>query len=180
VRLVGRMQDEAAERGVSLNVERLLGADPELAERSRGAFAAAAAAAAAAGLEISLPESVPRSARECEFVEGGSAFVSREGGVHPCYFLWHRYDCFAGGWEKRVAPRSFGSLGERGILEIWNDPAFASFRANVLRYEYPFCLNCNLALCDYVQLPDFEQDCHMNAEPCAACLWCMGLFRCMY
>ncbi len=23
------------------------------------------------------------------------------------------------------------------------------------------------------------QDCHMNSEPCAACLWCMGLFKCM-
>lgn len=95
-----------------------------------------------------------------------------DGSARSCEFV-------VGGYEKRVAPRSFGSLAERGILDIWNDAAFAAFRSNVLRYEYPFCLNCNLALCDYVQLPDFEQDCHMNPEPCAACLWCMGLFKCM-
>ncbi|HOX33299.1 MAG TPA: radical SAM/SPASM family putative metalloenzyme maturase [Spirochaetales bacterium] len=180
VSLVTRMQDEAQARGISLNVERLLRLDPGLAERARAAFGAAAEEAAARGLDISLPAVAPRSARECEFVEGGSAFVSRSGEIHPCYFLWHRYDCFAGGFEKRVAPRSFGSLAEKGILELWNERAFAAFRANVLRYEYPYCLNCNLALCDYVQLPEFEQDCHMNAEPCAACLWCTGLFRCMF
>ncbi len=180
VRLVGEMQDEAISRGITLNVERLLGLDLAIVDRARLAFAQAEAVAHDAGMQIELPAAEPRSLRSCEFVEGGSAFVSWDGAVHPCYFLWHRYDCHVGGYEQRVAPRRFGSLSERGILDIWNDVAFATFRADVLGYDYPFCLNCNLALCDYVQLEPFTQDCHINAEPCAACLWCMGLFRCMY
>ena len=179
VRLVGDMQAEAIERGVTINVARLLSVDLGLNERSGTVFAEARSVASELGLELELPEIVPRSARSCEFVEGGTAFVSRSGDVHPCYFLWHRYACYSGGWEKLVAPKSFGSLADRDIIAIWNDPDFASFRRNVIRYEYPFCLNCNLALCDYVQLEDFEQDCHINREPCAVCLWCMGLFKCM-
>jgi putative metalloenzyme radical SAM/SPASM domain maturase len=179
VRLVEELQAEAASLGITVNVNRLLSADVDKYERSAAAFAEAARIADAEGLRLELPELKPRSARSCEFVEGGSAFISRAGAVHPCYFLWHRYACYAGGWEKRVAPLSFGALGERAILDIWNSPEFASFRANVLRYDYPFCLNCNLALCDYLQLEEFEQDCHINAEPCAACMWCMGLFKCL-
>jgi putative metalloenzyme radical SAM/SPASM domain maturase len=179
VGLVGEMQAEASQRGVTLNVGRLLALDPDMYRRGRAVFAEAAAVASAEGLELALPELMPRSSRSCEFVEGGSAFVSRAGEVHPCYFLWHRYSCHAGGWEKKVAPRSFGSLAGRDILSIWNDADFQAFRVSVLDYDYPFCLNCNLALCDYVQLEDFEQDCHINREPCAVCLWCMGLFRCM-
>ncbi|MEI6385860.1 MAG: radical SAM/SPASM family putative metalloenzyme maturase [Spirochaetota bacterium] len=180
VAMVKDLQAEAIERGISLNLERLFRHDAAMMEDARRVFAEARAIAMAAGLDLALPEAAPKSQRACEFVEGGSAFVSRDGKVHPCYFLWHRYACHVGGWEKLVAPKSFGSLAERGILDIWNDGSFATFRANVLRYEYPFCLNCNLALCDYVQLEDFTQDCHINEEPCAACLWCMGLFRCLY
>jgi putative metalloenzyme radical SAM/SPASM domain maturase len=180
IRLVEEMQAEAASNGITMNIDRLLRLDTSIADRARRAFEEAGAIAKDEGMEIALPEARPRSARACEFVEGGSAFVSFDGGVHPCYFLWHRYACYVGGWEKFVAARSFGNLSTRGILEVWNDPAFIVFRSNVLRYEYPFCLNCNLALCDFVQLEDFTQDCHINQEPCASCLWCMGLFRCMY
>ena len=179
VRLVDELQQEAIEQGITVHILRLLSADLDIYEQSAAAFSEAARIAALEGLRLELPEIKPRSARSCEFVEGGSAFISRAGNVHPCYFLWHRYHCYAGGWEKQVAPKSFGSLGERGILDIWNSPEFSSFRTNVLRYDYPFCLNCNLALCDYLQLEDFEQDCHINAEPCAACMWCMGLFKCL-
>jgi hypothetical protein len=49
----------------------------------------------------------------------------------------------------------------------------------VLRYDFPFCYDCNHALCDYVQDGDFTQDCHLNTVPCAACLWCTGVFQCL-
>jgi len=49
----------------------------------------------------------------------------------------------------------------------------------VTAYDFPFCYDCNLAMCDYVAGPDFEQDCHIGRVPCAACLWCTGPFACM-
>jgi hypothetical protein len=26
---------------------------------------------------------------------------------------------------------------------------------------------------------DFSQDCYINTEPCAVCLWCMDIFQCL-
>ena len=196
VGLVKDMQAEAIELGITLNIDKLLAADLGLFEEARRAFAEAGLVALREGIDIELPAALPRRLRSCDFVESGAAFVSWDGKVHPCYFLWHRYSCYIGGIEKRVAPKVFGRLAgpsgagrfgagvaagnaERDILDIWNDPAFATFRRNVTRYEYPYCFNCNLALCDYVQLEDSEQDCHINAEPCAACMWCLGMFNCM-
>ncbi len=73
----------------------------------------------------------------------------------------------------------FGNLGRQGILEIWNDAAYRSFRENVLAYDYPTCAGCTLAPCDYVQTDRFEQDCHIGDVPCGACLWCAGVFQCL-
>ena len=80
---------------------------------------------------------------------------------------------------KYVQPQSFGSLTDQSLLSIWNSPEFRDFRQGVLKYDFPFCYDCSVALCDYVQLADFEQDCHVSSVPCGGCLWCTGLFRCL-
>jgi putative metalloenzyme radical SAM/SPASM domain maturase len=178
-RLVDEMSAEALAGGISLKLDGLLGRDDARAGDCERYFGEAARVAASEGIDLRLPNVVPRSRRECEFVEGGSAFVSWTGDVHPCYFLWHRYACYVEGKEKRVQPRVFGNLAREGILGIWNSPGFSSFRKNVMRYDYPYCYNCGFALCDYVEGEAFETDCHLNEEPCAACLWCMGMFRCL-
>ncbi|HET7838527.1 MAG TPA: radical SAM/SPASM family putative metalloenzyme maturase, partial [Rectinemataceae bacterium] len=170
VGLVDEMAQEALAAGISLRIEGLLERDDARAEVSARFFAEAERVAEGLGLSLVLPALVPRSRRECEFVEGGSAFVSWTGEVHPCYFLWHRYACYIDGKEKQVQSRSFGSLAESGILSIWQSEAFSAFRRNVMRYDYPYCFNCGFALCDYVEGGQFETDCHLNEEPCAACL----------
>ncbi len=178
-RLVNEMTAEALAQGISLRIEGLLERDDQRAEECSRYFAEAARVAELEGVKLSLPGVVPRSRRECEFVEGGSAFVSWKGDVHPCYFLWHRYACYIDGKEKLVQPRSFGNLADADILAIWQGEAFSTFRRNVMRYDYPYCFNCGFALCDYVEGEQFETDCHLNEEPCAACLWCQGMFRCL-
>jgi MoaA/NifB/PqqE/SkfB family radical SAM enzyme len=122
---------------------------------------------------------VPTRARRCEFVEGGGAFVSWDGGVHPCYFLWHGYSAHAGGVVKHVQPRSLGNVLERELLDVWNEAGARRFRDEVLRYEFPFCYDCSLAMCDYVKAGDASEDCHVGAVPCSACLWCTGVFQCL-
>jgi putative metalloenzyme radical SAM/SPASM domain maturase len=150
VALVEQMRDNAAALGIALHIERLLRRDEEWLAAAARVFDEARDAARVAGMELTLPEMAPRNTRRCEFVEGNSAFVSWDGSVHPCYFLWHRYTCFVGGIEKRVRPWAFGSLRERDIGAIWNDAAFRSFRERVLGYRFPFCFDCGFALCDYV------------------------------
>jgi len=175
---VRRMVEDAAAQGVTLHLQRLFQSDPALLPRVEAAFAEAAEAARALGIDLRLPASAPTHERSCDFVEGGSAFVSWDGDVHPCYFLWHRYHCWVGGAEKRVAPLAFGNLKERDIAEIWNGAGFGRFRGEVVRYEYPFCHDCNAALCTDVR-EEVVEDCHLGSVPCAACMWCTGVFQCL-
>jgi len=179
ITFVDAMLTDAMRQGISMNLQKLFSADHAWVEKMETIFAAARSVGEEAGISLQLPEIIPKSVRRCEFVEEGSLFVSWEGNVHPCYFLWHPCRCYINGIEKTVKPRVFGNLSERGLLEIWNDPPFVSFRQNVLRYEYPFCFNCSFALCDYVEGGDFEQDCCINTEPCGVCLWCMNVFQCL-
>ena len=179
VAIVEAMKADAMSRGVFLHLQKLFGLSEARAQEVQGIFDEARAVALEAGIDLELPLAVPKSVRKCDFVEEGAAFISWDGNVHPCYFLWHRYRCFIDGHEKLVKPKVFGNLAEQGILAIWNSPAYRQFRKNVLGYDYPYCFNCGFALCDSVQTGDFEQDCYLNTEPCAACLWCQGVFHCL-
>jgi putative metalloenzyme radical SAM/SPASM domain maturase len=179
ITFVESMVADALRQGISLNLQKLFSTDHAWVEKMEKVFDRARSVGTETGIKLRLPEIIPKSARRCEFVEEGSIFVSWDGNVHPCYFLWHHYRCYINGVEKIVKPKVFGNLSERDILEIWNDPPFVSFRRNVLHYDYPFCFNCSFALCDYVEGGDFEQDCYINAEPCGVCLWCMDVFQCL-
>jgi len=132
------------------------------------------------GVELSLPAAVPRHERKCDFVEDGGAFISWDGAVHPCYFLWHQFRCFINDWDRLIKPKIFGNVCERPLLDIWNDETFRSFRENVHAFDYPYCSNCAVAPCDLLQDEDFEFDCYTLPEPCGACQWAMGLFQCLH
>ncbi len=176
---VEAMKADAVSQGVFLHLDSLLKRGDVRSQEVAAIIEESRAVATALGMDIRLPEAMPKSKRTCEFVEEGGAFVSWDGNVHPCYFLWHRYPCHIDGFRKLVKPRVFGSLKKQGILDIWNSPDFQTFRKNVTGYDYPFCFNCSFALCDYVQGEEFVQDCYVNTEPCGACLWCMSVFHCL-
>src|SRR5512143_2025172 len=179
VQLVGQMKNDAEAEGITLHIEKLLRRDEEWYASAEKVFEEARQAAQEAGVELTLPGMAPRNTRKCEFVEGGGAFVSWDGNVHPCYFLWHRYACHVGGVAKLVKPWILGNVRDRDILPLWNDGASRSFRERVLGYQFPFCFDCGFALCDYVSEEEFEQDCYLGQVPCGACLWCTGLFHCL-
>ena len=179
LRFVEAMRADAMGRGVFLDMKKLLSADRGHVDEIAGVFAEAEEVARKEGLDLRLPGVSLKEKRKCSFVEEGGAFVSWQGAVSPCYFLWHRYSCFAHGWKQSVQPKVFGKLEERGILEIWNDREFRAFRESVIRYDYPYCTSCSLAPCDYVQTEEFEQDCHIRNVQCGSCMWCMGVFQCM-
>jgi putative metalloenzyme radical SAM/SPASM domain maturase len=179
VGLVEKMRSEAEAQGITLHMEKLLRRNEEWLASAERVFEAARQAAGETGVELTLPGMAPRSTRKCEFVEGNSAFVSWNGDIHPCYFLWHRYACYVGGVAKRVKPWVFGNVRDRDLLAVWNDAASRSFRERVLGYRFPFCFDCGFALCDYVGEEEFEQDCYLGQVPCGACLWCTGLFHCL-
>jgi len=120
--LVEEMKAEARSRGISLHLKNLMERDEEWAAELERVFSEARTVAEETGLALTLPGTAPDSSRRCGFVEGGGAFVSWNGNVHPCYFLWHQYGCHFFGRKKFVNAKSFGNARERSILEIWESP----------------------------------------------------------
>jgi putative metalloenzyme radical SAM/SPASM domain maturase len=179
VDMIESMKTAAEQQGIMLDVNKLLQFEHQRLDEIAAIFSDAEEVAARTGLELRLPELALSEQRKCSFVEDGSAFVSWSGDISPCYFLWHRYECFASGWNQIVKSKVFGNLYQQDIFQIWNNPAFSLFRKDVLAYDYPSCAACGLAPCDYVQADEFEQDCHIRSVPCGACLWCMGVFQCL-
>jgi putative metalloenzyme radical SAM/SPASM domain maturase len=195
------MVADARSHDLFLHVRNLFARDEALAAEVDHVLEEAMRAANEVGLDLKLPALSPKRDRRCDFVEGGSALVSWDGAVHPCYFLWHGFQCnfsywrkYVPGlnsfwesstalhytfWSKHVRPMTFGSLDERNMIDIWNDPSFISFRKEVIGYEYPFCSNCNLVPCDYLTAEEFEQDCYSTTVPCGDCFWGLGIFNCL-
>lgn len=184
---VAKMIAKAADQDVRLRYERLVtlndtiddACDDTFVDQTREWFAAAKQVAEQEGIDLRLPAAVPTRQRRCNFVEDGSCFVSWNGDLHPCYFLWHRYGCHVGGLDKHVEPVSFGNLADQDVLAIWNSPRARRFRGDVLKYDYPFCYDCNVALCNSSQDEEFTGDCYGTDVPCGACLWSTGVFQCL-
>jgi len=107
--------------------------------------------------------------------------VSWNGNIHPCYFLWHRYKCFhkTRVVSREIEAKSFGNLEQESVCDIWNEPDFRKFREEVLKYRFSYCSNCNVAPCDFIWGPDFQNDCSAANVPCGDCFWCMGMFNCL-
>ena len=179
VDLVDAMKEEAEKQGILIDLKKLLTFNLEHFEELVETFEKVEVVARTNGLDLRLPSVALKEQRKCDFVEEGSAFVSWRGELSPCYFLWHRYQCYASGWKQKIQPKVFGDVTQNDILAIWNSEKFRAFRQEVLEYDFPSCASCYLAPCDYVESECFEQDCHIKNVPCGACLWCTGVFQCL-
>lgn len=176
---VEKMTAEARDKNIFFHLQGIMDRDHEIRDRVESIFKESSDLAESLGIELSLPAVSPSAAKRCEFIESGSAFISWNGDVHPCHFLWHKFQCFVSGWQKYVSPKSFGNLSQQNLIEIWNNPPFREFRETVSKYNYPVCSNCSFAPCDYIYSEEFEQDCYINSIPCCDCQWCLGIFQCL-
>ena len=173
------MLKEAYTRQIPLNLSNLMGEDTSLLAETEALFGEAIKISEKSGLELTLPELYPKFERQCHFVEEGSSFVSWKGEVFPCYFLWHQYSFFQNGRRVKVTAKSFGDLQQQGMEQIWTSTEFTTFREKVLKYDYPFCENCNLGPCNLFTENEFDYDCYANDIPCGCCPWCGGLLHCL-
>jgi len=173
------MMAYAQQEGIYIHLKNVMNRDRDLRKEVERIFTEAEDTAEKIGMELNLPAVAPRAAKRCDFIESGSVFISCNGDVQPCHFLWHKYQCHVSGWKKYVEPRVFGNLQEKSLYDIWNDHEYVKFRKTVSCYDYPHCSNCSLSPCDYIYSEKFEQDCFTNTIPCCDCQWCVGIFQCL-
>ncbi|MGA2481359.1 MAG: SPASM domain-containing protein, partial [Spirochaetia bacterium] len=111
----------------------------------------------------------------CPFVEGGSMSIRWDGQVSPCLPLLHSHHAFLGGRRREIRESSFGTIGDRSLRDIWDDPSYVAFRRRVQQFDFPPCLRCNS--CD--MMDSNQEDCYGNSPPaCGGCLWAQGLVLC--
>lgn len=177
--LVSELKETALKQGLYVNLFQLLAEKDGEYERIRHVFDQALAVADTYKISLTLPRIRPRKDRYCPFVEENTAFVTWQGLVSPCYFLWHQYTTQRSGDTKHVDPVYFGSVMDRSLESIWNKDKFVQFRQTVKKYDYPDCNGWCEQRCDYVLEAPFFQDCHINDVPCGDCQWNLGFLNCL-
>lgn len=173
------MYDDASKRGLTLNLPRLMQIDTDCIKQVEKVLSKVKKICFENDIEYKIPRTHPESKRSCEFIEQSCMFVSVDGEVSPCYFLWHNFKCYIAQLKKSVKKFSFGNININDPIEIYNQENYKKFHNQVLKYEFPYCYDCNFALCNLMELEDFMYDCYSNEIPCGACLWCGELFYCM-
>lgn len=173
------MYEDAEKVGLTLNLKKLLEIDQIFLNKVDNLLVQVKNLCEQNGIDFTLPGVHPNSKRKCDFVENKCMFISVDGDVSPCYFLWHSFDCYIGKLKKSVKKVSFGNINFENPVDIYNNVPYKKFRDAVVKYEFPYCYDCNFALCDLMELEDFMYDCYSNEIPCGACLWCGELFYCM-
>ncbi len=179
IRLFKAMYNEAEKKGITLHLNNLIGRDEEVLNGVEKVLKEVANLKQKLNLKIKLPRTNPHPKRNCDFLEEKCMFIGVDGEVSPCYFLWHSFTCYISGLKKSIKRWSFGNLNEKNPIEIFNSKPYQHFMESVLRYDFPYCYDCNFALCDLMELEEFIYDCYTNDVPCGACLWCGGLFYCL-
>jgi MoaA/NifB/PqqE/SkfB family radical SAM enzyme len=111
----------------------------------------------------------------CPFQQRRSASVRWDGCLGPCLPLLHTHTVCLNGHTRTWPEFTFGSLRERDLGELWNDPAYRDFRRRLDEFSFAPCTTCNS--CD---LPDINnEDCFGNVHPaCGGCLWSQGFIQC--
>jgi MoaA/NifB/PqqE/SkfB family radical SAM enzyme len=111
----------------------------------------------------------------CPFISRGSVCVRWDGRVSPCLPLLHSHASYLEARLRAVAAHAFGSVRERGLLEIWASPEYAAFRARLEEFDFSPCTACNS--CE--KADGNQEDCFGNTAPtCGGCLWAQGFIRC--
>jgi MoaA/NifB/PqqE/SkfB family radical SAM enzyme len=111
----------------------------------------------------------------CTFIENGSMTIGWDGSVSPCPPLLYTHVSYLHR-RRRVSHRHIiGSVAERDLLDLWNDPEYVAYRDRVQRFAFAPCTACGG--CDLSE--SNEEDCLGNVFPvCGGCLWAQAVIQC--
>ncbi|MBP1705045.1 MAG: putative oxidoreductase, partial [Chloroflexi bacterium] len=79
-------------------------------------------------------------------------------------------------FRPRISHAHFvGSLTDRPLLEIWNQPGYVALRERLQAFDFSPCTECNS--CDMAD--ENLEDCFGSPTPaCGGCLWAQGFIQC--
>ena len=111
----------------------------------------------------------------CNFIESGSISVGWDGRVAPCIPLLHSHTTYLRQRQRLIKRHIIGKVGERSLVDLWNDPGYVAYRQRVQSFAFAPCTFCGG--CD--MLDSNTEDCIGNTFPvCGGCLWAQGLIQC--
>ncbi|NMC12092.1 MAG: radical SAM protein [Chloroflexi bacterium] len=118
---------------------------------------------------------VNTSLNRCPFIEKGAMAIRWNGDVSPCLPLMHNHTSYLDGRERTVKKYLIGNINNHSVMDLWQDKAYAEFRARVQQFDFSPCTLCGG--CDLSETN--EKDCYGNNFPtCGGCLWAQGLIQC--
>jgi len=111
----------------------------------------------------------------CPFIENGSTVITWEGNLSPCLALLRDHTSYFDGRERFSRKYIVGSVLDRNLKDLWQDPEYVPFRERVQTFDFSFCTSCGG--CELSEAN--EEDCFGNTYPtCGGCLWAQGVVRC--
>jgi MoaA/NifB/PqqE/SkfB family radical SAM enzyme len=112
----------------------------------------------------------------CSFVEDGTMSIAWDGSVSPCWPLMHTHTSYLHGKERLNKKHIIGNVKERGLQDLWLDPAYLAYREKLHNFSFAPCTFCGG--CDLSETN--EEDCIGNDEfpVCGGCLWAQGIIQC--
>jgi MoaA/NifB/PqqE/SkfB family radical SAM enzyme len=120
-------------------------------------------------------QEVDGGSNNCPFTEKASLSVRWDGAVSPCLSLLHTHVSYLDDHVRKSSAYTVGSLQERSLVELWNDPAYRALRERLVQFDFSPCTYCNS--CEMAD--ENQEDCFGNDAPaCGGCLWAQGFIQC--
>ncbi len=179
--LIADMQKEAQEKDIRLNLLSLLEHDYDHADDIELSLANARSIAALHRIDLYIPPLQALDQRSCSFIENEATFITPNGDVMPCHFLWHTYSCLVSKDDIQVQEKIFGNILENSLENIWQSKEYEEFRREAVGYEYSSCWSCSQGPCANLVNDNggYANDCFGSQVPCGHCQWNLGGIRCL-
>lgn len=127
------------------------------------------------GVGFSPQAALDSTPNRCPFVAKNSTALRWDGMLSPCLALLHAHTSALGEHPRLSQAYGTGSILERSLAELWDDPSYRALRERLLEFDFSPCVQCNA--CDMAE--HNLEDCFGNVLPaCGGCLWAQGLIRC--
>ena len=175
------MRQEAKSKDIRLNLRGLITQNNYKFDDVQNVFHQARSIAKTRNIDLFLPPLQALNQRSCIFMTDGATFISSNGDVMSCHFLWHTYSCQMLNETINIKKRVFGNISRQPLEEIWQGREYAFFRKEAEQCDYSPCWSCSQGPCSTIVNGDndYANDCFGSLVPCGHCQWNLGGIRCL-